>query len=335
MRTDAQGDLLVKVAGGELQFRQPVAYQKAGGVERPVPVRYVLQGRNQVSFRLAPYDTRQPLVIDPVLAYSTYLGGSNIDYANGIAVAPDGTAFIAGGTFSADFPTAHALQPNVGGPYDFPQDAFVAKLSADGSTLLYSTYLGGTSQDVANAIAVDAAGEAFVTGTTLSTNFPVTAGSFDPLCGGDGKCGATWNPQGLIVSNAFVTKLNIAGSALVYSSYLGYYEDVEGRGIAVDGDLNAYVTGATTANITPTVTIVAPLLPPPPFPIVGGFQATFGGEARTLSSPKFRPQVPESSIPAISAVATKTSGMALRLIPTRMPMLPALPIHPTFPSPIR
>ena len=252
LRTDSQGDLLVKVTGGELRFRQPVAYQKAGGVERPVPVRYVLKGKNQVSFLLARYDTRQPLLIDPVLAYSTYLGGSSIDYANGIAVAPDGTAFIAGGTFSADFPTAHPLQPNAGGPNDFSQDAFVAKLSADGSTLLYSTYLGGKNYDVANAIAVDAAGEAFVTGTTNSPNFPVANG-FDGLCGGDGQCGATWNPQGFIVSNAFVTKLNVAGSGLVYSSFLGYYEDVQGLGIAVDGNLNAYVTGETGPNIEPTV----------------------------------------------------------------------------------
>jgi hypothetical protein len=84
-----------------------------------------------------------PLIIDPTLAYSTYLGGSNIDGANAIAVAPDGTAFIAGGTFSVDFPTAHPLQPNHGGPDDFSRDAFVAKISADGSTLLYATYLGG------------------------------------------------------------------------------------------------------------------------------------------------------------------------------------------------
>lgn len=277
LHIDSHGDLRVKVEGGELRFRQPLAYQKADGAERRVPVRYSLKGNGQVAFRLAPYDTRQPLVIDPVLSYSTYLGGSSIDVANGIAVAPDGTAFIAGGTFSADFPTAHPLQPNAGGQSDFPQDGFVAKISADGSTLLYSTYLGGKNEDVANAIAVDAAGEAFVTGTTYSPDFPVPAGSLNTLCGGDGKCGASWNPTGLIVSNAFVTKLNVAGSALVYSTFLGNYENVQGLGIAVDGDKNAYVTGETGANITPTVVITPPATPPPPFPIVGGFQTTFGG----------------------------------------------------------
>ena len=142
LRLDPQGELLVKVRGGELRFRQPVAYQATNGAKRLIPVRYMLKGKNQVEFRLAAYDRRQPLVIDPILAYSTYLGGSSIDSANGIAVAPDGTTFIAGGTFSADFPTVHALQPNAGGPNDFPQDAFVSKISADGSTLVYSTYLG-------------------------------------------------------------------------------------------------------------------------------------------------------------------------------------------------
>ena len=279
LRVDSQGDLLVEVDGGELRFRRPVAYQKTDGAKQFVPVRYALEGKDRVEFRLASYDRRQALVIDPILAYSTYLGGSSIDGANGIAVAPDGTAFVAGGTFSDDFPTAHALQPNDGGPNDFPQDAFISKFSADGSTLVYSTYLGGERQDVANAIAVDAAGEAFVTGTTFSDHFPVTAGSINGLCGGDGECGATWNPQGYIVSNAFVAKINTPGSGLIYSTYLGYYEDVEGFGIAVDSAENAYVTGSTGPNIAPTVTLTGSETPPPFFPFVGGFEPTYPGSA--------------------------------------------------------
>jgi len=275
LRVDSQGDLLVKVEGGELCFRRPVAYQKADGAERLVPVRYMLKGKNQVEFRLASYDRRQPLVIDPILSYSTYLGGSNIDAGNGIAVAPDGTAFIAGGTFSTDFPTAHPLQPNDGGSLDFPQDAFVTKINADGSTFAYSTYLGGKKEDVANGIAVDAAGEAFVVGTTFSSDFPVTPGSFNTLSGGDGQSGATWNIQGFVVSSAFVTKLNTAGSGLVYSGFLGYYENVQGLGIAVDSAENAYVTGAVGPNIEETVLLIPPATPPPDFPIKGGFETTF------------------------------------------------------------
>ena len=279
LRLDSQGDLLVKVEGGELRFRRPVAYQNVNGAQRLIPVRYMLKGKDQVEFRLAAYDRRQPLVIDPILSYSTYLGGSSIDSANGIAVAPDGTAFIAGGTFSADFPTVHALQPNEGGPNDFPQDAFVAKISADGSTLLYSTYLGGENQDVANGIAVDAAGEAFVVGTTFSPHFPVTASSVNVACGGDGECGASWNPQGAIVSNAFVAKLNTAGSGLVYSTFLGYYENVQGLAIAVDSALNAYVTGTVTPNIQETVPLVPPETPPPPFPTTStAFEATYNNQ---------------------------------------------------------
>src|SRR5258705_13003087 len=100
------------------------------------------------------YDPKRELIIDPILEYSTYLGGSNIDGGNAIAVALDKTAFIAGGTFSTDFPTAHPLQPNHGGPDDFSPDAFVAKNSAHGSTLLYPPDFGGRNKNLANGIAV-------------------------------------------------------------------------------------------------------------------------------------------------------------------------------------
>ena len=198
-------------------------------------------------------------MIDPILIYSTYLGGSNIDTSNGIAVAPDNTAFIAGSTFSTDFPTAHPLQPNDGGGPDFPQDAFVAKISRDGSTLLYSTYLGGENQDAANGIAVDSIGDAFVTGYTISPHFPVLPGDFETECGGDGECGAKFT-QGLVVTNAFVTKLNPAGSGILYSTFYGQFQNVKGQAIAVDSNGNAYITGSTSQNfatfaefpITPT-----------------------------------------------------------------------------------
>jgi hypothetical protein len=269
LRTDSSGNLVVKMPGGELLFHKPVAYQEISGSKRLVAAGYRLNDGNRVSFELAGYDRSRELVIDPILAYSTYLGGTNIDAANGIAVAPDGSAFITGGTFSSDLLTAHPLQPNAGGPNDFPQDAFVAKISADGSTLLYSTYLGGESQDFANGISVDTFGNAYVVGTTFSPHFPVTPDSVNTLCGGDGLCGASFNIQGFIVSNAFISKLNPAGSALVYSSFLGYYENVVGLAIATDGDGNAYVTGQTGPNFA----VTTPVPPPPPFPLVANFQA--------------------------------------------------------------
>lgn len=275
LRADSVGDLHVTVAGKDVLLHKPVAYQVAGPGKEKVTVaaNYVLLGPHDVAFQLGKYDTARDLVIDPILSYSTYLGGTNIDGANAIAVAADNTAFITGGTFSIDFPTAHPLQPNHGGPDDFSQDAFVTKISADGSTLLYSTYLGGKAQDVANGIAVDPFGDAYVTGTTISPDFPATSGAFDPACTDDGACGAKkCNNLGLVVSNAFVSKLNPEGTGLIYSSFLGDYENVRGLAIAVDADQSAYVTGSTEFNPAPQGTFCGP------FPITGNaFQPAFGG----------------------------------------------------------
>ncbi|MFZ0635054.1 MAG: SBBP repeat-containing protein [Candidatus Acidiferrales bacterium] len=287
LRTGSQGELIASIPGGDVRLQKPVAYQQTGDVEQPVAVDYGMKKDGTVAFVVGNYDSSRTLVIDPILAYSTYLGGSGIDVGNGIAVATDGTAFIAGATSSSDFPTAHPLQPNAGGGGDLPEDAFVSKLSADGSTLLYSTYLGGENEDLANGVAVDTFGNAYVTGTTNSPNFPVTPDSYDLECGGDSKCGATWNTESLIVTNAFVSKLNTAGSALVYSTFLGVYENVEGNAIAVDSDGNAYVTGQTTPNFVPTVVITPPALPPPPFPIFNGFQTTNDASATNAFVTKF------------------------------------------------
>ena len=282
LRIDARGELVARVQGGEIHLKRPVAYQEVDSGKRTVAANYVLRRDGAVTFQLGKYDPSRTLVIDPILSYSTYLGGSNIDGANAIAIAPDKTAFITGGTYSLDFPTAHPLQPNHGGPDDFFKDAFVSKLSADGSTLLYSTYLGGKNEDVGYGIAVDVFGDAYITGTTESPDFPVpsTVPSFNSLCGGDGACGATWNPQGFLVRNAFVIKLNPEGSVPLYSGFLGYYENVIAQAIAVDANQIAYVTGQVGPNITPTVVITPPKLPPPPFPITpNAAQPTFAGGA--------------------------------------------------------
>jgi hypothetical protein len=276
----SNGDLLISTASGDLRFRKPVAYQENERAKKLVAANYTIRGNRLVGFSLGKYDHSRPLIIDPILEYSTYIGGSNIDGANAIAVAPDKTAFIAGGTYSLDFPTVHPLQPNHGGPDDTYKDAFVCKLSADGSTLLYSTYLGGAADDVANGIAVDSYGDAYIIGTTEAFDFPVpsTIPTFNPSCGGDDKCGATWNPGGLIVPNAFVIKLNPEGSLPLYSGFFGYYEYVFGLGIAVDSNQLAYITGRVGPNIPPTVMITPPKTPPPPFPIsLNAAQPAFGG----------------------------------------------------------
>jgi hypothetical protein len=173
------------------------------------------------------------------LVYSTYLGGSGDDYGNGIAVDGSGNAYVTGQTSSTNFPTTNPIQGTYGGSggSEFPGDAFVTKINAAGSALLYSTYLGGSGDDQGNRIAVDGSGNAYVTGWTTSTNFP-TANPVQANYGGS--------------EDAFVTKINAAGSVLVYSTYLGGNVGEQGNGIAVDGSGNAYVTGVTQSTNFPT-----------------------------------------------------------------------------------
>ncbi|HKQ08116.1 MAG TPA: SBBP repeat-containing protein [Blastocatellia bacterium] len=237
LRVDATGELVMATAAGEVRQHKPVAYQEINGERREVAARYVLRGKNRVSFALGHYDRRQPLVIDPVLGYSTYLGGSNDDEGHAIAVDGAGNAYVTGLTFSTDFPTASAVQP-LGGALP---DLFVAKLNANGTALVYSTYLGGSDYDDANSIAVDTVGNAYVTGFTQSLNFPTV----NPL----------QSPHGNLISNsdAFVAKLNAAGTALVYSTYLGGNGRDKGLSIAVDATGNACVAGWTTSTDFQTV----------------------------------------------------------------------------------
>ena len=168
------------------------------------------------------------------LVYSTYLGGSGPEVAFGIAVDSVGNAYIAGNTVSVNFPTQGPLQPANGGG----SDGYVAKLNAAGSALVYSTYLGGAMDESANAIAVDSSGNAYVTGYTISTNFPTV----NPIQAANG--GGNSDP--------FVAKLNPAGSALVYSTYLGGNAGDVGFGIGVDSSGNAYVAGGTQSPNFPT-----------------------------------------------------------------------------------
>jgi uncharacterized protein (TIGR03437 family) len=242
LRIDAQGDLVLEADGSELRLHQPVIYQEINGTRQSVGGNFVIsdatakEGARQVGFEVARYDASKPLIIDPVLSYSTYLGGSNTDEGYGIAVDSSGSVYITGRALSTNFPRASPFQSTYGGGFS---DAFVAKLNASGSALVYSTYLGGSGDDEGRAIALDSSGNAYVTGFTGSTNFP-TANAFQPARGGQSG------------TDAFVTKLNAAGSALVYSTYLGGLGSDEGRGIAVDSSGNAYVTGRANSPNFPT-----------------------------------------------------------------------------------
>ena len=232
---DARGELVLDVEGGEVRQHKPVVYQEVAGVKQEVAGRYVMKGTRQVGFRVAAYDPSRPLIIDPVLVYSTYLGGSGIEEGRGIAVDGAGNAYVTGATGSTDFPTtAGAAETTLDGEFD----AFVTKLDANGSALVYSTYLGGSDSEIGFDIAVDDTGSAYVTGSTRSTDFPTTAGA------------AQTTPAGEF--DAFVTRLNANGSGLVYSTYLGGSEADFGFGIAVDGAGSAYVTGQTGSTNFPT-----------------------------------------------------------------------------------
>ncbi len=235
LHVDASGDLILDVNGAQLRQKLPVAWQEHDGKRVSVSARYRLLARDTVGLTVADYDSSQPLIIDPVLAlsYSTYLGGSMADQANGIAVDSFGNAWIAGSTTSADFPVTGTPKPtNAGGT-----DAFVAKIDPTGTVLLFATYMGGTGTDQASGIAVDPTGNAYITGSTNSTNFP----TLSPL--------QTANAGGL---DAFAVKLSTAGS-VVYSTYLGGTSDDVATGIAVDVNGVAYIAGYTSSGDFPTV----------------------------------------------------------------------------------
>jgi len=245
---DARGDLTLRTNGGELRLRKPVVYQEVDGTRKPVAGGYTLKAKNQVGFQIAAYDTAKPLVIDPMLVYSTYLGGAGADQARGVAVGSDGTAYVVGSTTAPNsFPpldppeTASLFGPLGGG------DVFVAKFDPaqpGASSLLYLTFIGGRGQDTGRGIAVDDAGNAYVTGQTFSSDFPTTPGAFSRKIGGK--------------ADAFVVKLNPSGTALTYSTFLGGGGPDEGHGIAIacasasePTNCNAYVAGVTQSSNFP------------------------------------------------------------------------------------
>jgi hypothetical protein len=233
---DDYGDLVVSTSLGEIRQHKPRVYQEANGERHAIDGRFVLKGRGQVGFEVLHYDRSRRLVIDPMLVYSTYLGGSLEDLASAIAVDGSGNAYVVGRTASTNFPTASPFQAaNAGGGLD----AFVTKLNAAGSALIYSTYLGGASgPEDAFGIAVDTAGNAYVAGATGSTDFPTV----NPLQAANGGG----------VNDAFVAKLNASGSALIYSTYLGGSLADTASGIAIDAAGNAYVGGFTASTNFPT-----------------------------------------------------------------------------------
>ncbi|HVB58295.1 MAG TPA: choice-of-anchor D domain-containing protein [Candidatus Acidoferrales bacterium] len=273
LRVDAHGNLAMSIAQGTIELEKPAMYQVVNGERREVAGNYVLRGDNRVAFDVSGYDPSQTLVIDPVLDYSTYLGGSSVgDFAQGIAVDGNGDAFVTGGTFSATFPAgtngfnSTSPDPNVA----TNGAAFVSELDPTGTQELYFSYLSGDGGEYALGVAVDPVANTncenvgtpsycvYVTGQTFSTNYPVNS-VITPYNAGPGGGG-----------DAFVTKLNPYASgnnSLLYSSYLASdgAGDI-GASIAVDANQHAYITGLALAG--PGA--------PPNFPVVNGAQTTLG-----------------------------------------------------------
>lgn len=307
MSIDPGGNLVLATEHGRLRQAKPRLYQEVGGRRQAVQGSFEMTGANEVGFRIASYDRSRPLVIDPVLSYSTYLGGNGADVGFGIAVDGAGNAYVGGQTGSSNFPTAGSVScPSTAFPGSSYQcdrggvDAFITKLNADGSALVWSTYLGGSKSDLAYRLALDEAGNAYVVGATDSADdpgttaveagFPTTAGAFDTTCGTDGYCNARLPAPSTVcpaagcsttgTSDTFVSRLSASGDALQYSTYLGgadHDQDVlltalpSHMGIAVKGS-RAYVTGATGSDddlSTPTVNEGFPTTP-------AAFQSTCG-----------------------------------------------------------
>lgn len=246
----SDGDLILNVHGTEIRQHKPRVYQDG----RPVDGVYFLAGKNRVGFRIADYDPERSLVIDPVLTYGSYLGGSGGDFGYAITADAQGNLYVVGATTSNNFPTPGGYNHLFAGP----QEAFIAKINpsaAGGASLIWSTYLGGSQEGtVAVAVALDRGGSVYITGVTNAADFPVL-NSFQGSITNPYTCVA--GDYGLVLTtgvscgDAFVTKLASTGDRLFYSSFLGGSNTEVADAIAVDAVGNAYVAGQTASGDFP------------------------------------------------------------------------------------
>ena len=261
---DAEGNLVLQTGAGELHFQSPVIYQESQGLRVPVAGTYVVNNATHVSFHVSRYDSGKPLVIDPVLVYSTYLGGSGDDQPSGIAVDTAGSVYVAGYTDSTDFPLAVLGTLPAGATH-----IFVAKLDPTGSNLVYADYVGGNSQDYGYALVLDSANDVYVTGSTASSDFPVV------------------NPyQGSYPGsfNGFLTKISADGSSLLYSTYLGGNGSDIPSGVGIDSSSEVFVAGNTSSSNFPVVNAYQASISPNQGGIFGnyGFLTKFSSDGSYL-----------------------------------------------------
>ncbi len=238
LRLNSTGDLIITTQSGQLLQHKPVVYQAINSGKTFVDGSYIILPSGEVGVQVGDYSPEYPLIIDPILSYATYLGGTGYDQCNDIAVDSSGNIILTGYTTSLQFPVGNPTQST-----HFPTDeVFVTKLNPTGTTLIYSVYLGGTNTnssvtvDQGEAVAIDSTGNIYLTGETNSTDFPVTAGAIQP------------NLNGCCDSDVFITKLNAAGNQLLYSTYLGGdFGNEQGTDIAVDSAGAIYTVGFTNS----------------------------------------------------------------------------------------
>jgi hypothetical protein len=252
---DSNGNLVISTSAGDLIHRAPTVYQETDGTRKTVDGEYVIRRDGTIGFDIGAYDTRLPLVIDPILSYASYLGGTKQERVNDVAVDAHGNMFIVGETFSADFPVVGSapVRSSLG-------DVFVAKLNRSGDTLEYVTYLGGGNHETSKGLDVDAAGSAYVVGDTFSWDFP-TANAMQPAFSGE--------------SDIFVVKLD-ANGGIVYSTLLGGARGDYGNGIQVDGMGRVHIGGSTVSVDMPVVNAMQASLAGHP-----AFRTTDGGNTWT------------------------------------------------------
>ncbi|MBI4853000.1 MAG: SBBP repeat-containing protein [Acidobacteria bacterium] len=254
---DSNGNLILTIEDEELIQHKPIIYQTVNGNKQTIEGNYLILDNNQVAFQVNSYDKSKDLIIDPVLAYSTYLGGNSIDFMADIAVDTDGNVYVTGETQSPNYPlTSGVLDNSLSGA----SAAFVTKLDSTGTKLMYSTYLGGgaDNNDAARSIAIDSQGNAYITGVTSSESFPVTSGAIQTALRG--------------TTDSFIAKLNPTGTSLVYATYLGGTNLDNVTSISVDSTGNAYIVGGTQSI---------------DFPVTSGvFQPRYGGSGQDAFAAK-------------------------------------------------
>jgi hypothetical protein len=272
MTTDADGSLVLKTAAGDVTWRKPLVYQQTETGRQVVKAAYCVEG-NRVSFKLGAYDHSKSLVIDPALAYGTFLDGNNYERYTGFLVDAAGYAYIVGSTGSSNFPTTPGAYQTTYPTQNYSGEVFVTKLDQNGSGLVWSTFVGGTGLNNTsnpNGFAMDASGNLYIVGATgdftnndnngtpittwYNSTFPVTAGAYNTAEV------ANWR--------YFLVKLNSSGSALDYSTFLSTVPNIIPYAVAVDAANNAYVSGYYSNTNGST-----------PFPATpGAYQSTYAGD---------------------------------------------------------